>query len=67
MDAIDNSDGISFSSSAIGLSVSSGVNGHLLLGVCSQPGPFHYEGCWANSDENSPLEAQSAGLSLPLT
>ena len=63
---IDTSGAISLSSSGTGFSVSSKVDGHSFGGVHSQPGPFHHEGCWANSDGNNPLEAQSAGLSFLL-
>ena len=64
---IDTSGAISLSSSGTGFSVSSKVDANSFGGVHSQTGPFHHEGCWANSDGNNPLEVQSAGLSFPLT
>ena len=55
MDTTDISGGTSFSFSGANLSASSGVDGHSLWGVCSQPGLFHHEGCWGNSDGNNPF------------
>ena len=60
---IDISDAISLSSFGTGFTVSSKVDGHSFGAMHSQPGPFHHEGFWANSDQNNPLKAQSAGSS----